>query len=106
MFRLFQRAGEIFTVGLIYCLAERQLVHSPADYCVKRHLPNRQSPAFQLGWALWRLWEMRKILVFVNQVGNHSSKQHHSTNHFKITYYLLQLFLWWPLWGRLMTSAL
>lgn len=49
---------------------------------------------------------MRKIHVFVKQGGNYSFKQHHSSNHFKITYYLLQLFLWWPLWGHLMTSAL
>lgn len=87
-------------------LAERQLFHSPADYCVKRHLPNRQSPVLQLGWALWRVWGMRRIRVFVSQVGNYSSKQHHNTNHFKITYYLLQLFLWWPLWCHLKTSAL
>lgn len=56
--------------------------------------------------ALWRLWGMRKIHVFVNQVGNYYSfMQHQSTNHFKIPYNLLQFFLWGPLWG-LMTSAL
>lgn len=49
---------------------------------------------------------MTKIHVFVDQVVNYSSKQHLSTNLFKITYYLLQLFHWWPLWGCLTTSAL
>lgn len=59
--------------------------------------PNRQNHAFQLGWAVWRALEMRRISVFVNIVENYSSiKQHHSTKLLKITRYLPQLFPWWP----------